>query len=94
MDKTEAAEILTEYVSQYRDKTYAELMKLIGDVQVHESTGVSGTEYIMEFIIMWDHKPNGDILVSGGIDDGGFRSAFSPLCEDFILTPDGEYAGE
>ena len=94
MDQSEAAKILEGYISQYRAKSYAELVELIGDVQVHETTGVSGAEYILEFEARWDGKPNGDILVIGGIDDGGFRSAFSPLCDDFILAPDGRFVGE
>ncbi len=94
MDKSEAAKFLEAYISQYRAKPHAELVKLMSDVQVHETTGVSGVEYILEFDVRWDDKPNGDIRVAGGIDDGGFRSAFSPLCDDFILSPDGGFVGE
>jgi hypothetical protein len=32
-----------------------------------------------------------DIL--GSIDDGGWR-ALRPLCDDFILAPDGRFVGE
>ena len=44
--------------------------------------------------MLWDGKPDGDLLVSGGIDDGGFWAALSLLCEDFIMTPEGEFVGE
>jgi hypothetical protein len=94
VDKSEAAEILREHISQYRAKPYAELKSLISNVQVHEATGGSGTEYTLEFDVLWDSDPNGDIRVIGGIDDGTFPSAFSPLSDDFILSPDGEFVGE
>lgn len=94
MDKEEAGEILAAYVARYRAKSYAELVALIGDVQVHEAAGDSGAGYVLEFDVLWDRKPNGDIRVVGGIDDGGLRSAFAPLSDDFILTPDGDFVGE
>jgi taurine dioxygenase len=94
MDKSEAAKVLQDHVSQYRAKPYAELKSLIGNVQVHEATGASGAEYTLEFDVLWDSDPDGDIRVIGGIDDGTFPSAFSPLSDDFILSPDGKFVGE
>ncbi len=94
MDKQEAARILAEELARFRAKPYTELVKLIGDVQVIEVTGPSGADYCLEFLMLWDGKPDGDLLVSGGIDDGGFWAALSPLCEDFIMTPEGEFVGE
>jgi hypothetical protein len=78
MDKSEAAKILQDHISKYRVKSYAEL----------------GAEYTLEFDVMWDSDPDGDIRVIGGIDDGTFPSAFSPLSDDFILGPDGKFVGE
>ena len=94
MDRSEAAKILEAYVSQYRTKPYAELVGLMDDVQVHEETGLSGVQYILEFDVVWDHEPDADIRVTGGIDDGKIPSALSPLCDDFILTPDDRFVGE
>ena len=94
MDKSEAAEILQDHVSQYRAKPYAELKCLIGDVQVHDAVGASGAEYTLEFDVLWDSNTDGDIRVIGAIDDGTFPSAFSPLSDDFILSPDGRFVGE
>ena len=94
MDKSEATKILQEHISLYRAKPYAELKSLIGDVQVHEATGDSGADYTLEFDVMWDSGPEDDIRVIGAIDDGTFRSAFSPLSDDFILRPDGKFVGE
>lgn len=94
VDKKEAREILAAYMARYRAMSHAELAVLIGEVQVHEATGASGSDYILEFDVLWDRGPDGNIRVIGGIDDGGFRSAFSPLTDDFIMTPDGEFLGE
>jgi hypothetical protein len=94
MDKEEAREILAAHVARYRAKSYVELATLIGEVQVHEAAGTSGAGYTLEFDVLWDDEPNGDIRVVGGIDDGGLRSAFSPLTDDFLLTPGGEFVGE
>jgi len=94
MDKSEAAKILQDHISKYRAKPYAELKNLIRDVQVHGVVGQSGAEYTLEFDVMWDSDPDGDIRVIGGIDDGTFPSAFSPLSDDFILGPDGKFVGE
>ena len=94
MDKSEVAEILHNHMSQYRAKTYAELKSLVGVVQVHEATGASGAGYTLEFDVMWDSDADGDIRVIGAIDDGTFLSAFSPLSDDFILSPEGKFVGE
>lgn len=94
MDKSEAAEILLEHMFRYRAKSYGELERLIGNVQVHEATGGSGVAYTLEFDVMWDSDPGGNIRVIGSIDDGTFSSAFSPLTDDYILSPDGEFVGE
>lgn len=94
MDKQEAREILADHMARYRAMSHGELAALIGDVLVHEATGASGASYTLEFDILWDHEPGGHIRVVGAVDDGGLRSAFSPLTDDFILTPDGDFLGE
>ena len=94
MDKSEAAAILQDHISLYRAKPYSELKSLIGNVQVHEATGSSGAEYTLEFDVRWDSNPDSNIRVIGAIDDGTFPSAFSPLSDDFILSPNGKFVGE
>lgn len=39
-------------------------------------------------------KVGSDLRVIAGIDDGTFLTAFSPLTESFIITPDGDFVGE
>ena len=88
MDRQEALGLLNAKLDDYRKMSYADLVAKIGDEEVLQVTGASGTEYQIEIQLMWDHKPNGDVRVTGAIDDGTFRGAFKPVCEDLIVTPD------
>ena len=48
-----------------------------------------------ELQAFWDDpkKPNEVLRVSVAVDDGGLRTYF-PLCEDFLMKPDGSFLGE
>ena len=89
MDKDEARKILAHELARYRAMSYADLKGRMGDVDAFETKGPSGAEYQIEIEVMWDGKPDADLRVMGGIDDGGLRSAFSPLTDDFVIAPDG-----
>ncbi|MDP6344846.1 MAG: hypothetical protein QF578_21960 [Alphaproteobacteria bacterium] len=93
MDKEKARAVLSEALQPYRARSYAELRDLIGQVDVCEIVNSDGPDFQIEIQAFWDDKPNGNICVSGGIDDGGW-SAFAPLGEDFILAPDGSFVAE
>jgi hypothetical protein len=44
---------------------------------------------------MWDsQREKLNILVTGAIDDGRLPGALAPLCDSFILAPDGTFVGE
>jgi len=94
MDKQEALAVLERQLTEYRKLSYAELAARIGDDKQCEVTGPSGAEYQIEIQFLWDGQPNGNIMVSAGIDDGTFRAAFRPVCSSFIMTPDGRFLGE
>jgi hypothetical protein len=87
MNNQEATEIVRHELSQYKNRPYSELVALVG-VRIPTITinGASGVEYQVVVRVFWEGKPNGDIRVSGLIDDGGWR-AFVPLTEDFITGP-------
>jgi hypothetical protein len=51
--------------------------------------GASGAAYQIEVDILWLANPGGDLLVTGGIDDGSIRRAFAPLTQSFVVSPDG-----
>lgn len=93
MDKQEAEELLRTKLAEYRSLSYADIVDKLGDIDCMEITGPSGAEYQIEIQFMWDGKQEGDVRVAAGIDDGGL-SAFTPLFEDFIVTPDRKFVGE
>jgi len=93
MDNQEAKTLLTKKLAEYRHLSHADLVAKIDDIDCFEISGPTGVEYQIEIQIFWDDKPDGDLRVIGGIDDGGWR-AFMPVCEDFIVTSDGRFVGE
>ena len=93
MDNGEAAALLKDHLEAYRRRSYHDLVTLLGKPQVTELRGASGVTYQVEVGVHWDARPGGALRVLGSIDDGGWR-AFSPLCDDFILAPDGRFVGE
>lgn len=84
MEHQEALYLLNTKLDEYRRFSYTELASKIGDEEVVEVTGPSGTAYQIEIQIVWDGKPNGDVRVLGAIDDGGWR-AFLPMTSDLIV---------
>jgi hypothetical protein len=93
LDKAEAEIVLREHLERFRKLSYSELLRMIDGEEIIESVAPSGLLYQIEIQIFWDEKAKGTIRVAGAIDDGGV-SAFRPLCEDFIIRPDGSFAGE
>ena len=95
MDKTEAKQVLGEYLSRYRAQSYSELAALVRSKHVDALTtkAASGKEYHLEFSFFWDGRPDGDVRVIGSVCDGGWRCYF-PLTESFILSPGGLFVGE
>lgn len=77
MDREEALGLLNAKLDDYRKMSYADLATRIGDEEVVEVTGVSGTEYQIEVNVTWDQKPNGDLRVMGTIDFFFVRDIFS-----------------
>ena len=92
MDKNEAQSVLTRYLDQWRKRSYQELVTLPrGNQGCDEVIGPSGTTYQIEVeVICYDNC----VHVMAGIDDGHLLSALCPLCEDFIVAPDGSLVGE
>jgi hypothetical protein len=93
MNKPEARMLLNQHMEHFRRLSYAELVAFLGEPQVDELIGPSGTHYIVEVEVFWDSQVDGEIRVLGAIDDGGWR-AFMPLSTDFVVAPDGRFVGE
>jgi len=94
MNKEEALALLREQVAQYRSQPYEELLRLVDNQDELVCDGPTGTKYYLEIMAFWDDSPKADLRVRGAINDGGFWSAVSPLCDDFIMRPDGSFVGE
>jgi len=94
MDNTEARELLSSHLAQYRKRSFAELVEIhripVGTI---EAVAPSGARYAIEVEAFWDDAPGGNLRVRGSIDDGRWR-AFAPLSDDFIIAPDGSFVGE
>ena len=91
MDKIEARAVLAQHLARYRARAYSDLVKLLGTNSVAEVRGPSGAEYQIE--IDWD-SDKVNLRVMGAIDDGRLPGALLPICDSFILAPDGRFVGE
>lgn len=87
MNSEQAKQMLNEELEKYRQQTFAELANRIGENEANEKTSASGARYQIEINIFWENQPNGNILVIGSIDDGGWR-AFAPLTMSFLKRRD------
>lgn len=93
MDKIEAKSILDKELSNYRKRSYEELLRLVDNSHTTERIASSGKTYQIEIEVLVDDEALKTLRVSGAIDDGGWR-AFVPQCDDFIIAPDGSFIGE
>ena len=95
MNEAEARAVLTTELGKYRTRSYKDLMRLIHDRDDYPVTGTSGVVYQMDVQAFWDNpdKPHDNLRVAGAIDDGG-PSAIVPMCDSFIVAPDGTFVGE
>jgi len=93
MDTPEARRILAERLARYRTLSYAQLVARHDHVEGEEIAGPGKKFWQLEFQVVWDNKPNGDVRVLGAIDDGGSR-AFVPVMDSFIKAPNSEFVDE
>jgi hypothetical protein len=93
MNRTEAKALLAAHLDQFRQRTYAELKALMGDVHVTEVAGPSGAEYQIELEVIWDGlREKTNIMVMGVIDDGRLPGSLTPVSDSFIVSPHGKSA--
>jgi len=94
MNTVEAKSLLEVELSRYRRRSYTELLSLLDQPETFERVSPAGTIYQIEMQVFFDDESERTALrVSGAIDDGGWR-ALSPLCDDFLVAPDGSFVGE
>jgi len=93
MNEIEAKSILGQELSRYRRRSYSELLSLVDRSETFERASPSGVIYQIEMQVFFDEESQRTLRVMGAIDDGGWR-ALKPICEDFIMAPDGSFVGE
>jgi hypothetical protein len=90
MDRDEARTVLAAHLERWRQRSYSELVGLLGEVRVAEAVGPSGAEYQIEVEVRWDSPgERTDIRVSAAIDDGGLTGSLVPVSGGFVVVPDG-----
>jgi len=95
MDRGEARAVLTIYLGSFRERSYGDLLSLIGAVQVAQVRGPSGADYQIEVDVSWDSpREKTNVRVWGTIDGGRLPGALVPVSESFIVAPDGKFVGE
>jgi hypothetical protein len=93
VNNSEARAVIHAQLARYRDRSYKELVALIGTEPFRAEIAEGAFIYQVEIEVMWDGDPGGDVRVFGSIDDGGWR-AFVPLSDSFIKAPDGSFVDE
>ena len=89
MDKREARQLLEEFVTGLKSRSYQEWQILIGEEAVLERNGPSGVTYQIEWNAFWDARAGGDIRVMVSIDDGSLARFIVPLTTSFLISPEG-----
>ena len=77
MNKTEALRVLHGQLQPWRERSWMDLRKEVGQPQSFEVTAESGTRYQGEVQVFWDDEPGGAIRVIASIDDGSTMPAAS-----------------
>jgi hypothetical protein len=71
--------------------SYSELFKYLNEVEVKHSGEPGGDEfYQIEIQAFWDDGKTKNLRVMVAIDEGAGR-AFKPICDSFIITPEGKF---
>jgi hypothetical protein len=93
MNKQVAYSVIDAEVQRLRKLSYSELIKMVGTIERKQVAGADGKSYNLEYKALWDSIKSRDVTVIVYADDGGWR-VFKPLTRDFIMRPDGGFAGE
>ena len=88
MNRAEAKAIAKAVCAEWQARRYADVVPLVGELEVLERIGPSGVAYQVEINIVWDDRANGPIRVLVGVDDGRLPAAFRPEAADCIIEPE------
>ena len=93
MNTAEPQRVLKERLAKLRALSYRELVARMDSVLTEEIARDSERSWQLEFEVVWDEEPSGNVRVNGTIDDSGLRT-FVPLTDSFVKAPTGEFVGE
>jgi hypothetical protein len=88
VNRAEAKSIADGVCAEWEARRYADVVPLVGKLEVVERTGPSGVAYQLEINVMWDDRPGGAIRVLVTADDGSFRGSFRPEAADCLIEPE------
>jgi hypothetical protein len=90
-----AGEIIADRLKALRRLSYADLLRRRTETPCETVIGPDGWEYQVETQVSWDEpkKKGGKLRVMVSVDGGG-AGALKPLLGDFIIAPDGSFAGK
>jgi hypothetical protein len=94
MNKEEARAMLAQQLALYHARQYKHLLPLLDESEWLTVAAPSGQTYYVQIHAVWDDEARGHLRVMGNIADGTLRRFMSPLCDDFIVRPDGSFVGE
>ncbi len=88
--------ILDDVVAELRRQPYETLRaRYLSESEHRFVVADSGIPYQVEVQAFWDTpRQPGNLRLIIAVDDGGWRTSFSPLSTDFIIAPDGTFVGE
>lgn len=85
-------DFINHEIALLRTTPYAELAAKIGKPECKELVGPDGKRYQIETVVFWESKTGGDLHVIVCADGGGI-SAFLPISDSFVMSPDGSLMG-
>lgn len=76
IDLETARSLLNQELELFKFHPYSYFRARIGEVWTREIVAPDGKTYQLEFEVVCDSRPAGNIRVMGSIDDGGWRAFF------------------
>lgn len=91
MNKKQLKKKAEEVLDNYREKSYADLEKMIGETET-SAGGTKGKDYYQAEVNAFYDNPEekSDIRVAVAVDNGKLFSFVRPVCRDFIITKEGK----
>ncbi len=89
MNDEEARSILLREMQALTARSYVDSVSLLEKPIAATITAPSGTEYGIEYLVVYDSGRKGNLRIIGSIDDGRGWRALAPLTETVIMKPDG-----